>query len=442
MGKVNYKIKAAVIIFVVGLLARLLMYDFISAYGSFLVAGDSATYMNAAKNMLQYNVFCEEAVYPPYHGVFRTPGFPAFILAVFYFFGYSHIPVIITQIFLGALTCVLFYIIVSRYVKDRTALLVSIIFALDLPALFFTNKVMSETLFSFMLLIFIYFFLKFASEGKLLYLAAAGITAGLVTLVRPVLFYFGIFSLIIFLIYNFKDFKRLIINLAVFNICIIMVVAPWVYRNHILGSYPGIAAVQEVNLYFIKASWIEEWVSGNRSVGFDQVIEKYFKRKNEAARVLKSRGMENTPGNRVKIYRELAMETIRSHPAELVLYQVIYTADIFISKSSDVIFEDDTVILDESTKNRLHMIFNVTDTVLLGIIYLTFLIGLALYKKWPNRKELIFVLLLFLYMTALSGELGGGARFRIPLMPLMLVFSAIALEWINGLTKQIYKTII
>lgn len=422
-------VKQALAAFMLSLAVRLLLFNYyyIRNPDCFFDFWDAYLYVHDAKLLNNLGVFGD----PPYPGIFRTPLYIVFVAAVFYMTHYSNAAIILIQIIMSSMTGALIYIISSKWVSRWSAFIVSAAFAIDILSVTYANRIMSEVPFTFLLVLMVFFFTKFMESGKKRYLAAAGIMAGAAVLIRPILFYFPLLMPLIFTAYYRRQIKRVILNFLIFALCFYGIVGPWLVRNYSLG-YHGIAAVQEFNIYMYKAGWIDEKLKGKTwpaSINFDERFARID-------HLIGQRGLENTPYNRVMLYKEQGMQTLKRHPFRLAQYQVFYTARVFLKTGTAAIYEKFPEISRGEKIRIFGRLLSYGYAVLLTMIYILFLIGMSAKRSWNRSNIGPFIIFLFLYMTLLSGEMGGEARFRIPILPIMLIMAASGIESAFKLLRQ------
>lgn len=425
----NGQLRAIGLIFILAVTVRIfLLFCYLNiSPDNFFDFGDSYEYIHYAKNLLETGFIGNH----PVANIFRTPIFIFFIAAVYFFTNNSNTAVVILQILISSATCVVVYLIAQRYVSELIAFVASLLLAIDIISVNLSIKLLSETLFSFLVAIFIIMFIKFLESKKKTWLVFAGFTVGVATLTRPILFYFAIASLPIF-IYYFRERKRqAVAYFLIFNFAFVSVVGPWIYRN-VREGYWGIAAVQEYNIFMFKSGWIEEMAKGNpppSKINIEERIQKVH-------RIIENRGVENIPANRVKIYKELGYKTIFENPGLLALYQLKFTGEVFALSGVEEMFDQ---IADEKYVEPIKIakiIITIIYSILLSVTYAMFVIGSFCQATWNSKKGVFFMMVLLLYIVSLSGELGGGPRFRAPMMPSMLVVCAVGIEYLMRVIKQ------
>jgi 4-amino-4-deoxy-L-arabinose transferase-like glycosyltransferase len=130
---------------------------------------------------------------------FTPAGYPAFLAML----GREFALIGIVQAALSALTVVLTYKLAMEICRhQKVALLAAIAIALHLPMVLYSGLILSETLFSFLLVLASYLLVRSASKPSLWWAACAGVALGLAAVVRPnlllvfpfvpVFFFFGL----------------------------------------------------------------------------------------------------------------------------------------------------------------------------------------------------------------------------------------------------------
>lgn len=139
------------------------------------VISDSLDYDNAALTLLQEKKFL------PSGGVLYPPGYPFFLAIIYAIFGHNYNAVYIIQfLLLGGIGVVVYFLGKNRLkFSDGQAVIVSIVTILWPYFILYPMLLMSEILFIFLFLLFVYYFL----DSR----AISGLFLGLATLTRPVI---------------------------------------------------------------------------------------------------------------------------------------------------------------------------------------------------------------------------------------------------------------
>ena len=153
---------------------------------------DTADYDEIAMNLLSGDGFVARANWFGFEmRSWRPPLYPAFLAAVYASVGYSHLAVKIVQALIGALTVVVVYAL-GRQLQPRAALLAGAVAVVYMPLVGSANEVMTETLFTFLLMVSILLLATAGADTEETNSAAvrnrsltAGIALGFAALTRP-----------------------------------------------------------------------------------------------------------------------------------------------------------------------------------------------------------------------------------------------------------------
>ena len=123
----------------------------------------------------------------PYANTWRTPGYPAFLAIVVRLFGDDALTLLLAQQLLAAATVPLAYVLIRRFAAGRWAVLASAVWALDPFRLYYSQWLMAETLFIFVLLIAACAWVH-TDRSQWTYRRSVllGVVTGIAVLVRPI----------------------------------------------------------------------------------------------------------------------------------------------------------------------------------------------------------------------------------------------------------------
>ena len=209
--------------------------------------------------------------------IFRAPGYPFFLVPFRYFFPNTVLPVILVQILLGASSLFLLWRLAVTVFEDVRIAKIAVVFQLfSVTSLVFINKVLSETLFTCLLL-----FLLVLSEWLLKNLRKSqnadigaccelsrkeyfsaflcGLTAGSLAFIRAIFLPFFLLYLIYMLV-RLLDIKHLSngrclrsSQMVVFMLLLIIpfsvIIGGWTVRNKKVANYAGFSSVGAINIY-------------------------------------------------------------------------------------------------------------------------------------------------------------------------------------------------
>ena len=157
---------------------------------------------------------------------FRTPGYPSFVALVVLVFGKSVIMVRIAQAFAGALACVPAYYLGRRWFGPRAGLLGAVLTALDPYLLLSCGLVISETVFSLLLVLTLSALAALGQRIRWGRSAIAGVLAGLAVLVRPSFLFFVPVGWLLCAC-RFRRQKVWLANLTIALVVSLLILVPW-----------------------------------------------------------------------------------------------------------------------------------------------------------------------------------------------------------------------
>ena len=211
---------------------------------NFYQGGDSPRYMLLAKNLVEHGTLSFGGSSPFQPTNFRTPGYPLF-LALIYLIFHSFIPAIFFGALISAFAAPLVYLIAKEVFEERIAFVAGILAAIEPMGLFLGVSILTEGVFTAVLLLAVYFFVRYLKAGSGTCLFSSSALLALATLIRPVMFYFWPFA-ILFILYREHIFgQRLVLKkIFVFIIIFFLVLSPWLIRNKIVVNSWQITSLQ------------------------------------------------------------------------------------------------------------------------------------------------------------------------------------------------------
>lgn len=224
---------------------------------------DSASYLDAAAALAEIGRFAVSPDRPATPQHFRTPGYPLYLAALYRLAGGNDVSLIaLSQIALSLLTIFLVFWLGRRLWNDTIGALAAGLLALDLPTLAYSFFVMSETLFTFLLVccgVALTIFIEPATKARVRWALVMGILLALATLVRPVSYYL-ILPLGVgagWLGWRAGWGRALVVrSLLALLAPYILLVGAWQVRNFVQTGDPAISSVMANNLYFYRAAGI------------------------------------------------------------------------------------------------------------------------------------------------------------------------------------------
>jgi len=320
---------------------------------------------------------------------FRPPLYPLF-LSLFYGFGCSLIAIRIIQAIISSFTVLLIYITGKKIFDEKVGFISAIISVIYPFFIFYTGFFLTETLFIFLIVVTIYFYILTlkSDKYKIKYLIQCGIYTGLGSLCRPTMEPFFLIFLL-FLLMAKEEFKVKIKKVLITSLFFILTLSPWIIRNYVIFKK------------FIPATTMGGWVfwEGNnpRSEGGPC---SYFPKD-----ILK---MEETKRNNY-LY-SLAIEEIKKNPKRFVwlLYNKFKRFWNVIPNASQF-------------QRALYKIISVLS---FGLLLPFFIIGFFLSLK---KKIGLIIHALIIYFTIFHMIFLASIRYRVGIEPFYIIFAVYGL---------------
>ena len=397
--------------------------------GSLLeVNGDSPEYLRLADSLTGGH-FTHNGV----PEVLRTPGYPLFV-ALGVFIGHPIGLTILLQVILGSLAAVTVYALAEDTTASlgycdarRVALSAGLFYALDPLSVVYSSFVLSETLFTTLLLAHLSMLLRYFKTGSLWYVVMSGALAVAATFVRPAAMYwpFVVGGVLLFLRVPNRVghvFARLV-PAVVFLVITLTPLMLWTARNQHVAGYSQYSAAGDYNLYINLGSAIEgiEWTTARQRA--DMLA------------------MQNgwTPAERYEFMRREGIRLIVSQP---MTYLVVHAKAILESLTPGFTMYVRIYHPDYGSESTLERLFGGTALRvpdLLSALPVYFLVGLACagqyglalagLRRGMMARNGVTVLLWAsaVYFLLMAGAVANMAtsRMRHPAMPVICVLAGL-----------------
>lgn len=219
---------AVLLVFAAAMVVRLAV-AFVALGVDFLGDGDSDLYLALATNLAERRGYVDPTTLAP--TAYRPVGYPAFVAGLWAVTGVGNMVVLkAVEAVIGAGTCALVAVLAWRLFGSRAGLLAGVIAVLYPALIYYPSAVMTENLFTFLLMAFaVLLHEAYERDANILYVAA-GLMLGLAILTRPILLlmpaFVGVWALL--------SYRRLMPAMRValvVGLSTLVVVAPWTARN-------------------------------------------------------------------------------------------------------------------------------------------------------------------------------------------------------------------
>jgi 4-amino-4-deoxy-L-arabinose transferase-like glycosyltransferase len=400
-------------------------------YPVLFMDSDSWGYHRLASNLLAANGYSWDTQ-PPYSpNLYRPPGFPLVLLAVYTLFGPSVPAAIAVQALVSTMTVLLTYSLTRALTGQRgLALVAAAALALDPVAIQYSNLLLTETFTAPLIVLVAGCVWSYRGSARPLWLALAGVILAGGILVHPVLLFLPVFLLAAPLLTRKTRTARQF-GVALGAVAIALAPASaWIVRNWYVGDFVGISSVTAVNLLKYKAAGVEAELRGtNREVERDRLTKECEAELSPDA----------TPGERFRLWQRRGSGILLAHPLTYAKVHAKGMALELIGPERDhttrllygsAVLDDAGHYTDASTaKARTeHTIaaLEVARYLILawqGLLFLGLVVGA--WRVARSRPWLLCALLIVpLYVLALSGGPEASPRFRVLYLPVFALFTA------------------
>ena len=410
----NFRQTTWLLIFITAYLVRLLYIVEISDRPYFTEPAVDAEYHdNWAQDIAEGKLGMDE----PF---FRAPLYPYLLGGIYAVFGHDYFAVRIIQALIGSFTCVLVYLLGKKLFSYRIGAIAGFAAALTGIFIYFEAELLIPVILLPLDLGFILLLLKAEGEDKSLYWWLAGLLFGLSAVARPNIII--VVPLVVYVVLRDKRFRRAAGRLALVVLGFIIPLAPVAYHNLRAGEFALIATQGGVNFY------IGNNRESNGATAEFPGLGNIWRYVDAAVKAEEEAGKELTSTQVSDFYYCKGLNFIIQEPnrwLRLMLNKgLLYLSGIEISNNKNIYFAaQDSLVL----------------TALLGTVGyrvfapLGFLGLIVLYRRsWGNKFLFWFVLLYSLSVLAFFIT----SRYRLPIIPFLIIFSAAMVEWFYQKIRQ------
>lgn len=382
------------IIFIGAFLIRLATICLITGWEG-IHGADADRYDKVARSLIEGKGFALEGTVVI---LYALPVYPLFLAAIYKVFGHKYWIALLIQTFIGSLSCLLGYLIGTRLFSKGVGLLTALIMAVHPYLSLLTVYLITETLFTLLLLLAVLWLIKSDKEPSLKYCLWIGFWLGLATLTRPLTLIFPFF-IFIWGWLNFQTKRAAFKTALLTTLFMSLVIVPWAYRNYkVSGNF----------IPFYIGTGSNLWMGNNPEV-FKKVDKRGTLYLPDNLRIKKTDLFEVELDRR---YGKMALEFIRKNPKEFLI--LLYFKFLRFWQWG----------YPTTLRNTLA-------TFLYGVFFFPFMVaGFFLSLKYSRRAWILHLLVVFFTTFSLIFFGSDGytsTRYRVPLEPYLSIFAAYGL---------------
>ncbi len=403
--------------------------------------GDTLSFIIPAKKLIEFGHFLNFDDKPE---LFRTPGYPLLLIPGL-LVGNVETVTILFQIILDCFTVYLIYkIALLLFKRDNIAILCALLYAIEPLPILRSTLLMSETLYTTLLTLFLKLLLEYLENKSLKHLVFAAITLAASIYVRPVGYYLPFLITAILLIWNLtkmQERKFLIIHTCIFFVVAMGSIGIWQVRNYVAAGYSGFAAVSDYNLYCYNGASL---IASQKRIQFEDIHEQLGCVQHEKYFMLHP---EQRQWSQAQIYRYMGKEGKKLILSQPLTYSIIHLKGMFGTLVQTPANRYVTLLMGRFDRSLTpsyqnlgqykSIIFwtNLNFSLLLGVYFLGAATAL-ISKRFLNNLSMITLVSVAVYFLTVSGGIVGSHRFRLPITPIICLLAGYGLWLIVDNIKQ------
>lgn len=372
------------------------------------IAADSYDYLHLARNMVNDLTYSQSSVESRWVAFFRPPGYPLFC-AVFEYLGMGAQGIIIAQAILSTFipitTTLLIYSITQ---KPLFALSAGLLSGLSPTGIGLNGVILADMVFAvfFCIGFALFFYGVWFSSPRLIYVS--GFIFGISALTKPVLFYWPLASILLFLLLNKAKTEQIgWRHLYVFISIQLIIITGWCMRNYLTEGVFSVSSASQHTLRYYLATEVEA-SAANPS----QIQKSITSKRNElVARYDQKMKDGDNFSTIINGLTEESFTVFRSHPFLTLKYYFLNIME-HLSSSWDYLFLQYPIYSESymfefmynniALDHRIKKFIYILQTFLLVISVLPFG-GLSKRELWRRFSISLVFLLVFLYFVVTSG---------------------------------------
>lgn len=382
-----------IIIFILALVLRViyvlsLPVEFISKWES-----DAGVYKKLAVNLLNTHTYGRIAGVPDAQD---PPVYPFFLALIYMIFGSGKLSIVVVrliQALLGSFVCVIIFFIAKEIFDKKVAILSSLLVALHPALIAYTGMHLTETLYIFLLSLFVLYMLKSYFDLSIINTFLSGLLLGIGFLNREVLLLFPFFIVGGLFILGYK-FRQVVKYAAIILVGMTVIIGPWTMRNFI-KFHKFIPVTKGGGQVIYASNYIpegEKWRAGGEIVD--------------------------------RVYKEIRDDNQTSHTKKALGYIVYLMKNRPLSYLDMLAKKFHELWLHPSGSKQIQNKYLRSTYLAIHYILLLFcFLGIGVSIKYKNKK-ILPLLLILVYVTFLFVFiLFPLARYFLPFLPYVFIFS-------------------
>jgi len=346
----------------------------------------------------------------------QLPFYPL-LLAIIYSISnspFSFLIIIFLQAIFSSITCIVIYLIALKLFNKRTAIIAGISSAIYPLFIFNTTRIIPETFFTFWLSLSVLYLLILRDAPSFRNQLISGILLGINLLnsnvLVPALPFIGLW-----LFWLFGSWKEKVQRIFLVMATALLIVSPWIVRNYIVfGEFPLMKTTIGLNF----------WLGNNPSA-----TGTFFLQSGEPMASILSKsfdeGFKLSETEQDKRLYDEAVAYVKENP--------LHFARLFLKKFYYFTwFPPDNLISKDS------MLYKKLFQIPYGLILMSSVMGIILFFRRNAKDAFLLSAIIFSVAVLYSIFIVGHMRYRMPIEPYIILFSAYAASLLLDKYSLIY----
>lgn len=431
------KNKFVLFLLVIVILLRISVLFFAYFHPERTFTNDSFSYIEPAQFLLRDYAYTHPSA-------LRTPVYPFFLAGIFALFGEQPFYVVLAQVLIGLATIFITYKIGAELFSEKNALQGILLLGLGLESILSPFYLMTETLFTFFLVLMAFSLLQYKRSLKTGWVLACAVFSALAILCRPIALYLPVLILFFFIWENRPKWLIVVRTGMAYLLVTAMLAIPWIVRNYYVVGLPVVSSITGDSLLFYSANALQAHEKG---ITFFESREQLFEEFEQRAM---QEGIPYTEKDRYNLKISMGKEIIARAPLTYLWVHVRDSLKVFLPGTASLNemmgFPHQSIQFWDilRTKSPLSAVVSYFEqNGFVQIILLPFILlliitifgataGVLSLLKEKNWFALLLLLIPLLYFIFLSGP-GSYSRFRVPFMPFLSILAGIGLFYAKNL---------
>lgn len=393
---------------------------------------DSTGYLALAENIVDVGTYSMSTETPLYPDVFRTPIYPG-ILAFLYGCGLPFEIILCLQIIASVLIVFYTYQIACQFFSKTYVFVPCLILVFDLPSILFANTYMTETFFAFLVLAGIVALLNYLNSDRYRMIYLSALFFGLATLTRPIGVGLPLFiAFFLFFVHPYFFSQRRIKTIFGFLFVYLLVISIWIVRNQVYHQKPFLSCIGSFNLVYFSAA---ELLVQEKNISLNEARTQLYE---ESARLMSVLPNEK-PAEFYSKTRAVALKIIAERPLPFLKNMLHAEFRMLFHPMSGYIrqqFDQQwNFSPDYANFQKIALYFQYIQILAYSILSL---FGLFQLLRKKHRILLLLISVVMFYFMACAFGPEMEARFRIPIMPIIVLISITGLELLSE--NKLFRT--